>query len=107
MNVTGSKLKRLLVEDNEDDIVLLREAFGDEEFVKHVDVVRDGVQAPASLRREPPNEESSRRPLILSRPPSRRTITTQNRPKRAGGSPVATPWGRTCRSSVRWPEVRR
>lgn len=42
----------LLVEDNEDDIVLEREALTEAKLVNLMSVVRDGVEAMAYLRRE-------------------------------------------------------
>lgn len=42
----------LLVEDNEDDIVLAREAFAEARLVNVINTVRDGEEALAYLRRE-------------------------------------------------------
>ncbi|MEW6245989.1 MAG: response regulator [Nitrospirota bacterium] len=42
----------LLVEDNEDDIVLTREAFTEAKLVNVINTVRDGEEALAYLRRE-------------------------------------------------------
>ena len=45
-------LEILLVEDNEDDIVLEREALADAKLVNLMSVVRDGEEAMAFLRRQ-------------------------------------------------------
>jgi CheY-like chemotaxis protein len=48
----GEPMEILLVEDNEDDILLEREALADAKLVNLMSVVRDGEQALAYLRRE-------------------------------------------------------
>lgn len=48
----ASPIEILLVEDNEDDVVLAREAFDESRLLNIVHVVRDGEQALAYLRRE-------------------------------------------------------
>lgn len=63
MNVTPIEI--LLVDDNEDDIVLLKEAFDDGHLVNILQVVRDGVEAMAYLRKQEPYGNASRPGLIL------------------------------------------
>lgn len=48
----GRPIEILLVEDNEDDIVLIQEAFADAKLTNVINVVRDGEEALAYLRRE-------------------------------------------------------
>jgi CheY-like chemotaxis protein len=55
----------LLVEDNEDDIVLEREALADAKLVNLMYVVRDGEQAMAYLRREGNYQNAQTPGLIL------------------------------------------
>jgi CheY-like chemotaxis protein len=55
----------LLVEDNEDDIVLEREALADAKLVNLMYVVRDGEQAMAYLRREGTYQNAQTPGLIL------------------------------------------
>jgi CheY-like chemotaxis protein len=57
-------IKVLLVEDDEGDVVLTREAF--EEYLHNrLDVVNDGNSALAYLRRQPPYEDSPAPDLVL------------------------------------------
>ena len=55
----------LLVEDSEDDIELTRLALEEAKFANHLDIARDGEEAMAFLRREPPFEDAVRPDLIL------------------------------------------
>jgi CheY-like chemotaxis protein len=55
----------LLVEDNEPDIALTREGLRKARLANHLHVVRDGEEAIAFLRRQPPFAESPRPDLIL------------------------------------------
>ena len=55
----------LVVEDNEDDVVLLRESMKDEGLVNVLQVVHDGEEALAYLRREAPYEDVRRPGLVL------------------------------------------
>ena len=48
----------LIAEDNEDDILLIREAFEEVNMVNRLAVVRDGEEALAYLRGEGPFKES-------------------------------------------------
>ncbi len=48
----GEPMEILLVEDNEDDILLEREALADAKLVNLMSVVRDGEEAMAYLRRQ-------------------------------------------------------
>jgi CheY-like chemotaxis protein len=57
-------IKVLLVEDDEGDVLLTREAF-DEFLHNHLDVVRDGHQALAYLRREEPYAGAPTPDLVL------------------------------------------
>lgn len=55
----------LLVEDNEDDALMTREAFEDANVVKLIQVVKDGEEAMAYLRKEGAYQEAERPGLIL------------------------------------------
>ncbi len=55
----------LLVEDNEDDIVLIQEAFANARLVNVLTAVRDGEAALAYLRREGPHKDAHRPGLVL------------------------------------------
>ncbi|MFC4454546.1 response regulator [Deinococcus sonorensis] len=55
----------LLVEDNEPDILLTQEAFEDARIANHLHVARDGVEAMAFLRREPPFQDAPRPDVVL------------------------------------------
>lgn len=50
--MTGESVEILLVEDNEDDIVIIQEAFADTKLVNVINTVRDGEEALTYLRRE-------------------------------------------------------
>ncbi|MBI4800877.1 MAG: response regulator [Desulfarculus sp.] len=58
-------LQILMVEDNPDDVDLTREALKDAKVVVDMEVVRDGVEAMAFLRREGPYAQAPRPDLIL------------------------------------------
>ena len=55
----------LLVEDNDDDVTLIREAIGEEDLVSITGVVRDGEEALAYLRRQGRYRKVSRPALVL------------------------------------------
>src|SRR5215468_10049461 len=55
----------LLVEDNPGDVLLTREALRDGKVHTRLNVVTDGEQALAYLRRQPPFENAPRPDLIL------------------------------------------
>jgi len=55
----------LLVEDNEGDVRLTREAFKEGRVANRLEVVSDGVEALRYLRREGPHAEALRPDLIL------------------------------------------
>lgn len=55
----------LLVEDNEDDVVLLREAFAECKQLHLLEVVRDGEQALAYLRRSGIYKDASSPDLVM------------------------------------------
>lgn len=61
----GRPIVILLVEDNEADVVLTREAFKEAKVCNELLVVSDGVEAMAFLRKKPPYEQSPRPDLIL------------------------------------------
>jgi CheY-like chemotaxis protein len=51
-NIHPQPVEILLVDDNDDDIVLLEESFRDSRFLSLMQIVRDGEEALAYLRRE-------------------------------------------------------
>ena len=55
----------LVVDDSEDDVLLLQEAFADSPEVSFIDAVEDGEQALKYLRREAPFQEARRPALVL------------------------------------------
>lgn len=55
----------LLVEDNEDDIVILKEGFAEAKLINLVNQVRDGEEALAYLRRKGKYKDARRPGLIL------------------------------------------
>jgi CheY-like chemotaxis protein len=55
----------LLVEDSPSDVVLTREALRESRIANDLTVVRDGEQALAYLRRQPPYEDATRPDLVL------------------------------------------
>ncbi len=58
-------VETLLVEDNEADIRLTREVLADGRVLNRLNVARDGEEAMAYLRRQPPFENATRPDLIL------------------------------------------
>lgn len=65
----------LLVEDNEDDIIIVQEAFADTKLAYVINTVRDGEEALAYLRREGPYK--------IARPPGL-VLLDINMPKKNG-----------------------
>ena len=55
----------LLVEDNEDDIVIVQEAFADAKLTNVIHTVRDGEEALTYLRREGPYKDARQPSLML------------------------------------------
>ncbi|MGD9849714.1 MAG: response regulator [Nitrospirales bacterium] len=55
----------LLVEDNDDDIVLIKDAFAEAKFLALLNGVSDGEEALAYLRCEPPYQDAIQPGLIL------------------------------------------
>lgn len=60
-----TSLQLLLVEDNEDDIVLIEEAFAEAKLLNVISKVRDGEQALAYLRQEAPYRHVNPPGLVL------------------------------------------
>lgn len=58
-------LHLLIVDDNEDDVLLAREALASARRLKVLQVCRDGLDALAFLRREPPYEGAMRPQMVL------------------------------------------
>jgi len=58
-------LELLLVEDNDDDIVLIEEAFAEAKLMNVIFTVRDGEEALAYLRQEGPYTHMRRPGLVL------------------------------------------
>jgi CheY-like chemotaxis protein len=58
-------VETLLVEDNEADIRLTREVFADGRVLNKLNVVRDGEEAMAFLKRRPPFQDAPRPDLVL------------------------------------------
>ena len=63
--MTAQPVEILLVEDNEDDIVLIQEAFADARLVNVLNTVRDGEEALAYLWREGRYKDAHRPGLVL------------------------------------------
>jgi len=63
--MASQPIEILLVEDNEDDIVLIREAFADARLVNVMHVVRDGEEALAYLHKRHPYEHAPTPGLVL------------------------------------------
>ena len=55
----------LLAEDNDDDILLIRESFAEAKIVNVLNVVKDGAEAMAYLRREREYKDASMPGLLL------------------------------------------
>jgi len=62
---TDRLVETLLVEDNEADIRLTREVFADGRVLNKLNVVRDGEEAMAFLKRRPPYQDAPRPDLVL------------------------------------------
>jgi CheY-like chemotaxis protein len=58
-------VETLLVEDNEADVRLTREVFADGRVLNKLNVVRDGEEAMAFLKRRPPYQDAPRPDLVL------------------------------------------
>jgi CheY-like chemotaxis protein len=63
--VTGKPVYMLLVEDNPGDVRLTKETLRDAKMIVNLDVVGDGVEAMAFLRREGKYAKAQRPDLIL------------------------------------------
>lgn len=63
--MTTEPVELLLVEDNEDDIVLIEEAFAEARLMNVLCKVRDGEEALAYLRQEGPYRQSRLPGLVL------------------------------------------
>jgi CheY-like chemotaxis protein len=63
--MTSESVELLLVEDYEDDIILIEEAFAGARVMNVINNVRDGEAALAYLRREGPYKDAVRPGLIL------------------------------------------
>ena len=61
----GGPVEILLVEDNEDDVVIIHEAFAEAKLVNLINPVRDGEEALAYLQREGRYKVTRRPGLIL------------------------------------------
>lgn len=61
----GRPAEILLVEDNEGDVILAREALEEGKFLNNLHVVEDGVEAMRFLRQEGPYFDKPRPDLIL------------------------------------------
>lgn len=55
----------LIAEDNEDDLLLIEEAFGESKFLNLFHIVRDGEEAMTYLRRQGPYAGAKRPGLVL------------------------------------------
>jgi CheY-like chemotaxis protein len=55
----------LLVDDSENDVALARKALAAVSFVNRLQVVHDGLEALAYLRRQPPYQEATRPNIVL------------------------------------------
>ena len=63
--MTSHAIEILLAEDNEDDVLMIREAFDEANLANIIEVVSDGEQAMRYLRREPPYHHSRLPGLLL------------------------------------------
>jgi CheY-like chemotaxis protein len=63
--VTSRPIEILLVEDNEDDVVIIQEAFIEAQLVNLMKTVSDGEEALSSLRREGQYNHASLPALVL------------------------------------------
>lgn len=65
MHDDAETIKVLLAEDNDDDIVLIREAFAKGKLINMLEVVRDGEEALAYLRRQGKYQDAEPPGLLL------------------------------------------
>src|SRR4051794_28935454 len=65
MTTTSRPIEVLLVEDDEGDVVMTREALDEGKVLNRLHVASDGVEALEYLRREGPHAEAPRPDLIL------------------------------------------
>jgi len=63
--MTTDPINILLAEDNEDDVLMIQEAFDEANLTNIIDVVSDGEQAMRYLRRQPPYEGARLPGLVL------------------------------------------
>ena len=63
--MTTDPINILLAEDNEDDVLMIQEAFDEAKLTNIIDVVSDGEQAMRYLRRQPPYEGARLPGLVL------------------------------------------
>ncbi|MGB0909584.1 MAG: response regulator [Nitrospirales bacterium] len=63
--MNGSPIHILMVEDDEEDVELTKESLVSSKIALDLQVVEDGAQALAYLRKEPPFEQSVKPDLIL------------------------------------------
>ena len=63
--MSSGAIEILLAEDNEDDVLMIREAFDDASFGSIIDVVSDGEQALRYLRRERPYDRARSPGLLM------------------------------------------
>ncbi len=61
----GPMIPVLLVDDNEDDVILTRDALARGRVLQVTAVARDGEEALAMLRRDPPHHRLARPALVL------------------------------------------
>jgi CheY-like chemotaxis protein len=61
----GQPIEVLLVEDDPGDVLLIQEAFADNKLLNNLNVVNDGEQALAYLRREGQYDHATRPDLVL------------------------------------------
>jgi len=65
MNVANHELEILLAEDNEDDVILVRESLEEVQIVSHVQVARDGVEALEYVRERAKEAAARTRSLLV------------------------------------------
>jgi two-component system, chemotaxis family, response regulator Rcp1 len=63
--MSGRRLELLMVEDNPADVRLTREAFKEGKILRALNVVKDGVEAMAFLRRQDPYSDVPKPDLVL------------------------------------------
>ncbi len=62
---TNQSVEILLAEDNDDDILLIRESFAEAKLINDLHVVKDGEEALAYLRREGEYKDAVRPGIVL------------------------------------------